>query len=63
MAKYVDIQLEPIVYLSYMSSRARPISQKLVSEPFLKNVFSENKHALRVAAASGVFLFVWKMTF
>ena len=26
--KYVDIKLEPVVYLSYMSSRARPISQK-----------------------------------
>ena len=41
------------VYLSYMSGCARPISEKLVFEPFLKSVFSENKHALRVAAAFG----------
>ena len=41
------------VYLSYMSSCARPISEKLVFEPFLKSWFSENKHALRVAAAFG----------
>ena len=41
------------VYLSYMSSCARPISEKWVFEPFLKSVFSENKHALRVAAAFG----------
>ena len=37
--KYVNIKLKPIVYLSYMSSRARPIPQKLVFESFLKNVF------------------------
>ena len=51
------MRLEPIVYLSYMSSRARPISQKSAFEPFLKSVFSDNKHALQVAAASGGFLF------
>ena len=41
------------VYISYMSGCARPSSEKLDFEPFLKSVFSENKHALRVAAAFG----------
>ena len=50
------------VYLSYMSSCARPISEKWVFEPFLKSVFSENRHALRVAAAFGEKSFR-KMTF
>ena len=46
-------KLTAYVYLAYMSSCARLISEKLVFEPFLKSVFSENKHALRVAAAFG----------
>ena len=29
-------KMEPIVYLSYMSSRPRPISEKWVFEPFVK---------------------------